>query len=367
MLLCGKMLYSLSLIVAVVLLTRNPTLAQYPLVSIRQIQEVPVDSLLLLDSCSTCPWTLQASPYRDDTVTVIALCVMPAVRVSGRYVMLLYDTSGTERWRGLYVRSTTDTMRHIQDGIVNVATGDIIRMTGSVIEFPNGDRNSRTEFQPIPGIPISILSRRPTPNPTRISVCELNEGIGPLIRFRHSRGEPLESMIVRMDSVTVVSYLGTCDYTLISRAGCEISTFTIGSRCERPPLNALIDVRGMVVPPITGSEVRRGFRIGFQSFSFTTDVNNLSTLPPTSFALQQNYPNPFNPTTEIRYQTSEVSRVTLKVFDMLGREVATLVDEVQDAGLKLVEFDATGLASGVYFYRLAAGGFVETKKLILVR
>ncbi len=88
---------------------------------------------------------------------------------------------------------------------------------------------------------------------------------------------------------------------------------------------------------------------------------------PTSFVLHQNYPNPFNPTTEIRYQTSEVSHLTLKVFDLLGREVATLVDEVQGSGFKSVEFNASELASGVYFFRLTAGNFVATKKLMMVR
>jgi len=88
---------------------------------------------------------------------------------------------------------------------------------------------------------------------------------------------------------------------------------------------------------------------------------------PIRFLLYQNYPNPFNPTTEIRYQTSKLSRVTLNVFDMLGRKVATLVNEVQDAGFKQVEFDAKGLASGVYFYRVSAGGFVQTKRMLLIR
>ncbi len=106
------------------------------------------------------------------------------------------------------------------------------------------------------------------------------------------------------------------------------------------------------------------FRDTLRVFIGTTGVDESK---PLRFALYQNYPNPFNPTTEIRYQTSEVSRVTLKGFDMLGREVATLVDEVQDSGFKTVKFDAGGLASGVYFYRLVAGGFVETKKLIVVR
>jgi hypothetical protein len=76
---------------------------------------------------------------------------------------------------------------------------------------------------------------------------------------------------------------------------------------------------------------------------------------PTSVRLAQNYPNPFNPSTTINYQLPTNSQVTLKVFDVLGREVATLVDEVQEAGYKHVEFRADGLASGVYLYRLQAG------------
>jgi hypothetical protein len=98
---------------------------------------------------------------------------------------------------------------------------------------------------------------------------------------------------------------------------------------------------------------------------------------PRSFALRQNYPNPFNPTTTINYQLPTTSHVTLKVFDLLGREVATLVYEVQDGGFKSVEFsaqggsasggDVSGLASGIYFYRLQSGGFTETRKLILLR
>lgn len=88
---------------------------------------------------------------------------------------------------------------------------------------------------------------------------------------------------------------------------------------------------------------------------------------PNHFVLEQNYPNPFNPVTIISYQLPEDGRVTLKVYDILGREVATLADEKQDAGTHAVTFDGSRLSSGVYFYRLTAGTFSDVKKLMLVK
>lgn len=90
---------------------------------------------------------------------------------------------------------------------------------------------------------------------------------------------------------------------------------------------------------------------------------------PKQFLLQQNYPNPFNPGTVIRYAISDLQFVTLKVYDLLGKEVATLVNEEKPAGSYNVEFNRQNLqlSSGVYFYRLCAGDFVETKKMILLK
>ena len=88
---------------------------------------------------------------------------------------------------------------------------------------------------------------------------------------------------------------------------------------------------------------------------------------PNNFSLEQNYPNPFNPTTTIRYALPHRSNVTLSLFNMLGQQVAMLVNADQDAGNHEVRFDGTRLASGVYFYQLRAGDFIDTKKLLLVR
>jgi hypothetical protein len=85
------------------------------------------------------------------------------------------------------------------------------------------------------------------------------------------------------------------------------------------------------------------------------------------FSLAQNYPNPFNPSTTIRYGVPRKSRVLLTVYNTLGQHVATLVEGDQGAGYHEVRFDAAGLSSGVYFYRLQAGDFVSTKKLLLLK
>jgi len=88
---------------------------------------------------------------------------------------------------------------------------------------------------------------------------------------------------------------------------------------------------------------------------------------PAAFSLSQNYPNPFNPSTKISWQSPVSSHQTLKIYDVLGNEVATLVDEFREAGRYEVTFDASQLASGIYLYKLQAGSFIETKKMILLR
>jgi hypothetical protein len=88
---------------------------------------------------------------------------------------------------------------------------------------------------------------------------------------------------------------------------------------------------------------------------------------PAAFYLSQNYPNPFNPSTKIDYSVPEGSKVNLKVYDILGREVASLVDEYKDIGTFTVTLDASNLPGGIYFYTISAGGFVETKKMSLVK
>jgi hypothetical protein len=100
---------------------------------------------------------------------------------------------------------------------------------------------------------------------------------------------------------------------------------------------------------------------------FVTSVEETVRQLPEIYALAQNYPNPFNPSTTIAFSLPHTSYITLEIFNTLGEKVATLLSGEHAAGTYETKWDATGNASGIYFYRLKAGSFVETKKLILLR
>jgi hypothetical protein len=108
---------------------------------------------------------------------------------------------------------------------------------------------------------------------------------------------------------------------------------------------------------------------GTRQFSVNTNPLGVKTQAslPRQFALEQNYPNPFNPTSTIRYDLPKESFVRLTIYNVLGQEVRTLVNETEQAGFKSAVFDGSSLASGVYFYRIVAGAFTDVKKMILIK
>ncbi|MCF6270122.1 MAG: T9SS type A sorting domain-containing protein [Melioribacteraceae bacterium] len=106
---------------------------------------------------------------------------------------------------------------------------------------------------------------------------------------------------------------------------------------------------------------------GLWSTDLSTDVEDENRQLPTHFELHQNYPNPFNPNTTIEYSIPESGFVTLKVYDILGKEVVKLVNKEQTSGNYEVEFNGYGLSSGLYFYRVHSGTFTNMKNLILIK
>jgi hypothetical protein len=112
------------------------------------------------------------------------------------------------------------------------------------------------------------------------------------------------------------------------------------------------------------------YRLKQIDFDGTFEYSNIiesEVFPPAKFSLEQNYPNPFNPTTKISWQSPVNSHQTLKIYDVLGNEVAILVNEYRMAGKYEAEFNASNLSSGIYYYKITAGEFVQTRKMILLK
>jgi flagellar hook assembly protein FlgD len=114
----------------------------------------------------------------------------------------------------------------------------------------------------------------------------------------------------------------------------------------------------------SGGEIRGQVRIGS---IVVTSVAPVSSTIPREFNISQNYPNPFNPRTTIRLDVPQASNVNITVFNILGREVATIVNEELKPGEYEVQWDATDVASGTYFYKVTAGNFVQTRKMVLLK
>lgn len=149
-------------------------------------------------------------------------------------------------------------------------------------------------------------------------------------------------------------------YPILSETGNSSSKFHLKFQSTRlPGSQSFTDV-------VNTSRVYTVYR----TFNPTTgiEINPVGTLIPSQFDLKQNFPNPFNPSTTIRFDLSKNSNVTLKVYNVLGKEVATLLsNELVTAGTKEIKFDAAALSSGIYFYTLTAGNFTSTKKMMLMK
>jgi hypothetical protein len=129
---------------------------------------------------------------------------------------------------------------------------------------------------------------------------------------------------------------------------------------------AIVDIDGDGAPDIVVPHWDSGVSL-LRNTVMPDAVPDIGSKIPTRFDLSQNYPNPFNPTTNIRFTIVNRQLTIVKVYDVLGREVATLVDEVKEPGTYTVQFSGSGLASGVYFYKLTAGNYLATHTMILMR
>lgn len=178
------------------------------------------------------------------------------------------------------------------------------------------------------------------------SLCTLNWGIG------------------NIDADPIFENSGNGNYHLQDTSPCigsAIDSMMInGTMCHCP----LTDIEGNPRPNPAGSMPDIG---AYESPLAVSGIEENELIHPTKFALYQNYPNPFNPTTKIKYQIPDLSFVTLKVYDVLGNEIAALINEEKPVGNYEVDFNASELSSGIYFYQIQASKYVETKKMVLMK
>ena len=246
-----------------------------------------------------------------------------------------------------------------------VKRGDSIEVTGVVTQF-----SGLTELNPVTAV--TILDTGKTVIPKIVTCTQVREG-----------GEALEGMLIRIRNVTAVHTLtgesvttwtvsgsGT-NYRLISGSdSCDIRIYATTDIANQPihvfPFDVITECSQFKfsAPFIGGYQIlpRRQ-----DDFTVVTGINTVSNINPDNYRLGQNYPNPFNPTTNLEFGISQLGFVSLKVYNMLGEEIKTLVNEIKPAGIYRAEFDGSNLSSGIYYYKLESGNFIETKKMMLLK
>jgi hypothetical protein len=141
--------------------------------------------------------------------------------------------------------------------------------------------------------------------------------------------------------------------------------FTVGGYSSSAGLEGLMDEFRFYKRALDSSEIANTWNVNLGVI--VSGVTPVSSTVPNEFSLKQNYPNPFNPVTKISFDIPKTGLVSVRIYDVLGKEVKTLVNEVKTAGSYIVDFDASSLSSGAYFYRLESNGFISTKKMMLIK
>lgn len=209
---------------------------------------------------------------------------------------------------------------------------------------------------PFPGVAILETAYNFSQVPTRFSAC---------VKSNIMPGDQAIILVGLMKGDSIIAATDSCTFKIDS----TISEFTylefpIAIQSSLLPDSVLIMVASGLGSGQVGTELivdEITFKVGGSTAVLEEEIF------PSTFFLNQNYPNPFNPSTSIQYQIAGISQVTLKVYDVLGNEVATLVNEAKRAGSYEVNFNASKLSSGIYFYKLQAGTFLKTKKMILMK
>jgi hypothetical protein len=272
-----------------------------------------------------------------------------------------YMQSTKAPWSGIWVTGPDSIM-------AKVANGDSVIVTGTVNE--NFDV---TRIEAVTSARV-VAKGKPIPTPVKLTTEVFGQGT--------TTGEQYEGMLVSFDNVTVTDVAPVFSELTefeVSNSGKAILVRRDGknkySNVDADTIvGSTILSAGTKIGTLTGIIYYSGNRYKIAPRTAADFVNVVTSVrleqidtAPKEFALSQNYPNPFNPSTNFKFTVAKAQLVLMKIYDILGREVETLVHEQMMPGTYTVQWNAAHVASGVYFYRLQSGSFVETRKLMLMK
>lgn len=325
--------------------------------------------VLNITDIQTTPYLNGLSPYMAAVDSVAGIItadtssLLKAARSQGGPTVFFMQ-SGNAPFSGVWVVGPDSVMK-------DVLNGDSVVVTGSITEF-----NNVTEIFGVTKVRI-VQRSKALPAPV---VLKTNQ-FGPSVSNGNLNAEPFEGMLLRFDSLTVTSI----DPVFNDLYSFEVNNSTAPLLVGRDGKNTFSNNPADTIPGIqmlrVGNKIKSltGVLHFFNGryklvpranadFGTVTGVQVEKTpVVPAEYQLAQNFPNPFNPATSIRYGLPVAGNVTLKIYNLLGQEVQTLVNEMQNAGTYTVRFDASRLSSGMYLYRISSGSFTQVKKMLLVK
>jgi hypothetical protein len=334
------------------------------------------DGVLTIHDVQYTTFTNGRSPYVGAVTTIRGIVTSDTsdyglAPINNRGVSVWHMQSGNGPFSGLWFNGIMDTLSSLQKG-------DSVAITGTITEYHNYTSDV-TCLDNISAVEILSVGN-PIPDPVKFTTGTF----GSLVSNGDFNAEPWEGMLVEFDTVEVTNlnptYQVFTEYNVDDKTG-EITVLRDGK-------NTYSTVEGDTIYPGTTilktGDKFAGLR-GILHYSYNrykvaprTNADYGTYLPlsvgeetfkplPAVYELSNNYPNPFNPKTVIEYGLPRADFVTLKVYNILGQEVATLKNEIQKAGRYHVTFDGSKLSSGIYFYRLQTSNFNQVKKMMLVK
>ncbi|MDW8466117.1 MAG: T9SS type A sorting domain-containing protein [Chloroherpetonaceae bacterium] len=280
----------------------------------------------------------------------LAPSAIPGASVAGANIVQRVEQVGSDTATLSFLNLTDNALSNVAVGLFNLRTNAFLGITEALtppvtlVQFPVTSTSRWTTTtrvrQQTPGLPAQEVDAR---------YDYAVDGWGTVITPANPNGVQVLQLrlTVATTAVGIPVTLTSVIYNFLDANGNAVAD--------------IAEVPGLIPIPGFGT-----LSVSYSTFS-PLSVRQLEGEKPTTFALEQNYPNPFNPSTMIRYSIPSTEQVSLKVFDVLGREVLTLVSGRQAAGRYEVLFNAAGLPSGIYFYRLQAGTYSETRKMMLVK